>query len=171
MPKSIKKPNLILGISSDAIQNYINFAEEKKLETMEIKEHGVSIIIKRHKEKDSYRIIPVQREEKPSQLEIDFQADTKTSEKTPEKEPAKDDTLHKIVSPLFGTFYRSPAPGAPPFVKNGDAVKSGQTLCIVEAMKVMNKISSNINGKIIKAPVENGQPVKKDQVLFFIEPS
>ncbi|NPA58121.1 MAG: acetyl-CoA carboxylase biotin carboxyl carrier protein [Aquificae bacterium] len=77
---------------------------------------------------------------------------------------------HVIKSPLVGTFYRAPSPGAPPFVEEGDMVSKGQVLCIIEALKVMNEIESDVNGRVVKILVENGQPVEYGQELFYIEP-
>lgn len=76
---------------------------------------------------------------------------------------------HVIKSPLVGTFYRSPSPGAPPFVEEGDTVSKGQILCIIEALKVMNEIESDVDGRVAKILVENGQPVEYGQELFYIE--
>lgn len=77
--------------------------------------------------------------------------------------------LHEVVSPMVGTFYSSPAPDADTYVKVGDTVKQGETLCIIEAMKLMNEIESDISGKIVKILVENGKPVEYNQPLFLIE--
>jgi acetyl-CoA carboxylase biotin carboxyl carrier protein len=77
---------------------------------------------------------------------------------------------HVIKSPLVGTFYRAPSPGAPPFVEEGDIVSKGQVLCIIEALKVMNEIESDVDGKVVKILVENGEPVEYGQELFYIEP-
>lgn len=97
---------------------------------------------------------------------IEIKEEIKT---TPEiKEEAKQ-KYHVIKSPLVGTFYRSPSPGAPPFVEEGDTVSKGQVLCIIEALKVMNEIESDVNGKVAKILVENGQPVEYGQELFYIE--
>jgi acetyl-CoA carboxylase biotin carboxyl carrier protein len=79
--------------------------------------------------------------------------------------------LHEIRSPIVGTFYRAPAPDAPAFVQVGSGVQQGTVLCIVEAMKLMNEIESDISGKIVQILVENQQPVEYDQVLFLVEPS
>ena len=76
---------------------------------------------------------------------------------------------HEIKSPIVGTFYRSPAPDAAPFVQVGSMVEPGTVLCIVEAMKLMNEIEADVAGKIIKIMVENGQPVEYDQTLFLVE--
>ncbi|MGC8971897.1 MAG: acetyl-CoA carboxylase biotin carboxyl carrier protein [bacterium] len=75
-----------------------------------------------------------------------------------------------VTSPIVGTFYKSPKPGAPPFVEVGDEVKVGQTLCIIEAMKLMNEVKSEYNGIVKQILVENGEPVEYGQPLFLIEP-
>jgi acetyl-CoA carboxylase biotin carboxyl carrier protein len=76
---------------------------------------------------------------------------------------------HQLKSPMVGTFYRAPSPGAPPFVEVGQAVSKGQTLCIIEAMKLLNEIESDAAGTVKAILVENGQPVEYGQPLFLIE--
>jgi len=76
---------------------------------------------------------------------------------------------HTLKSPMVGTFYRAPSPGAPPFVEVGQPVTKGQTLCIIEAMKLLNEIESDATGTIKAILVENGQPVEYGQPLFLIE--
>jgi acetyl-CoA carboxylase biotin carboxyl carrier protein len=76
-----------------------------------------------------------------------------------------------IVAPMVGTFYTAPAPGAKPYVSVGDLVKVGQVVCIVEAMKLMNEVQSEVSGKIVKACVESGQAVEYGQELFHVSPS
>jgi acetyl-CoA carboxylase biotin carboxyl carrier protein len=83
---------------------------------------------------------------------------------------ASPDGLHLVRSPIVGTFYEAPSPGAPPFVKLGDLVDVGQVLCIVEAMKLMNEIESDVAGEITKKLVNNGQPIEYGQELFAIRP-
>ena len=78
---------------------------------------------------------------------------------------------NQILSPMPGTFYSAPSPEAEPFVKAGDAVKKGQTLCIVEAMKIMNEIEAESNGVISEILIKNGDPVEYNQPLFKIKPS
>lgn len=80
-----------------------------------------------------------------------------------------DQDLHEIRSPIVGTFYRAPAPDADSFVQIGDVVASGSVLCIIEAMKLMNEIESDISGKIVKILVDNGKPVEYNQPLFLIQ--
>jgi acetyl-CoA carboxylase biotin carboxyl carrier protein len=79
--------------------------------------------------------------------------------------------LHLVKSPIVGTYYESPSPGAEAFVKIGGYVETGQTLCIVEAMKLMNEIESDTSGEVLRIFVENGQPVEYGQPLFGIRPS
>ena len=83
--------------------------------------------------------------------------------------PASD--LVAITSPMVGTFYRSPAPDADPYVEVGDIVEVGQTVCIVEAMKLMNEIESEFKGKVVQILVENTQPIEFGQKLFLVDPA
>ena len=85
-------------------------------------------------------------------------------------ETPADPNLVTIEAPMVGTFYRAPSPNAPPFVAEGDVVKEGQALCIIEAMKLMNEIEAKVAGRIVRVLVENGQPVEYGQALFQVEP-
>ncbi|MBI5344359.1 MAG: acetyl-CoA carboxylase biotin carboxyl carrier protein [Deltaproteobacteria bacterium] len=84
---------------------------------------------------------------------------------------AKAENIKVVTSPMVGTFYRFPSPEAPPFVEMGSIVKSGETLCIIEAMKLMNEVESEFNGKVVSILIENGQPVEYGEPLFHIEAS
>lgn len=79
--------------------------------------------------------------------------------------------LTEIKSPMVGTYYRSPEPGAEPYIKTGSRVAPGQTLCIIEAMKIMNEIESEVSGTVREILVEDAQPVEFGQVLFRVEPN
>jgi len=86
-------------------------------------------------------------------------------------EPDLDDERYvKVTAPMVGTFYRAPAPDAEPYVSEGDVVEVGQPLCIIEAMKLMNEIESEVRGRIVKILVENEEPVEYGEPLFLIEP-
>lgn len=87
---------------------------------------------------------------------------------TPESPEAAEDKGHQVVSPMVGTFYRSPSPSSPSFIEVGKTVKEGDVLCIVEAMKMMNQIESDKSGTIAAILVENGEPVEYDQPLITI---
>lgn len=82
-----------------------------------------------------------------------------------------DDGLHEVLSPMVGTFYRAPSPEADPFVRKGDRIESGQTLCIIEAMKILNEIPADVPGEVVEILVGDGQPVEYNQVLLKIRPS
>ncbi len=84
---------------------------------------------------------------------------------------SNDDNLIPVKSPMIGTFYRSANPESPSFANVGDKIEAGQTVCIVEAMKLFNEIETDISGTIVKVMVENAQPVEYDQVLFLVDPS
>lgn len=93
------------------------------------------------------------------------------SQPEPPAAPARsEEALHKVHSPMVGTYYESPSPGSPPFVKPGDVVEEGQVLCIVEAMKIMNEIEADVAGEVVACLVKNGQPIEYGQELFTIRP-
>ncbi len=90
----------------------------------------------------------------------------------PVKQPEQPSESHlEIKSPMVGTFYRAPSPGARPYVEVGDRVEPGQVVCIIEAMKLMNEIESEVSGTIAEILVENAQPVEYGQTLFLVKPS
>jgi acetyl-CoA carboxylase biotin carboxyl carrier protein len=86
------------------------------------------------------------------------------------KEDLSDNGLHLITSPIVGTFYRAPSPGAEPYVNVGDVVEEGSILCVVEAMKLMNEIPADVPGEVVQIYVENSQPVEFGQRLFGLRP-
>lgn len=101
----------------------------------------------------------------PVENQVKNEVETPPAQKIPEVKPE----LVPVVSPMVGMFYAAPAPDAPPYVKVGDQVKKGQTLCIIEAMKLMNKIDSEIDGEIVEIAVKNGEPVEYGQTIFLIK--
>lgn len=88
-----------------------------------------------------------------------------------EQIPLEQDQRHEVRCPIVGTFYRTSSPGATPFVEIGDTVRRNQVLCIVEAMKIMNEIESDVEGEIVQIHAANGQPVEFGELLFSIKPS
>ena len=88
----------------------------------------------------------------------------------PETSPERNGELHAVRSPVVGTFYRAPSPDEPPYVEVGDHVNAGQTLCIIEAMKLMNEIPADISGEVVEVLVENAEGVEYDQPLFYLRP-
>lgn len=142
----------------EKLKKLLSFMEEHNLQEMEIK--GLFYHVKLKKNSESQNHSPSGVGEKASLVQRVSSAGPQIVE---EKE------YHKILSPMVGTFYRSPSPGAEPFVKEGDIIKKGQVLCIIEAMKVMNEIESDVSGKIVKILVENGKPVEYNQPLFLVD--
>jgi acetyl-CoA carboxylase biotin carboxyl carrier protein len=120
-------------------------------------------------EKDGTKV-RIKRERMLSPMEIQVQRFSSLQEKVAPETAEEETRLITITSPIVGTFYRAPSPEAAPFVELGSRVKKGQVLCIVEAMKLMNEIESEIDGTVIKILVENSQPVEYGEPLFLIEP-
>lgn len=115
--------------------------------------------------------MPTAQPQPAPQQQVQPQESNKASEAEKAPEPAKSDNLHEIKSPIVGTFYRAPAPDADPYIQVGDSVADGSVLCIVEAMKLMNEIESDVNGKVVKILAEDATPVEYNQPLFLIEKS
>ena len=99
-----------------------------------------------------------------------LQAESSAAAQAPRSASPSEEGLHMVKSPIVGTFYESPSPGSPPFVKPGDVIETGQVLCIIEAMKLMNEIEADASGEVVKQLVNNGQPVEYGQALFSIRP-
>jgi acetyl-CoA carboxylase biotin carboxyl carrier protein len=139
--------------------------EGTKIEEVEIEKDGIKIKVKQYiGPKEVHNVLPA------STPSVEIKEYITPTQNPPVETKKEEKNYHVIKSPLIGTFYRAPSPGAPPFVEEGDIVSKGQVLCIIEALKVMNEIESDINGKIVKILVENGQPVEYGQELFYIEP-
>jgi acetyl-CoA carboxylase biotin carboxyl carrier protein len=119
-------------------------------------------------EKDGIKV-KIKREKMLSPMEISVQKLGSLQEKVT-RETEEETRVITVTSPIVGTFFRAPSPEADPFVETGSKVKKGQVLCIVEAMKLMNEIESEIDGVLIKILVDNGQPVEYGEPLFLIEP-
>jgi len=122
-----------------------------------------------HIEKDGAKV-KIKREKVLSSLEIPVHKSAGFQEKVTAEVEEETQRLVTVTSPIVGTFYRAPAPDANPFVEVGSKVSKGQVLCIVEAMKLLNEIESDVDGIIVKILVENGQPVEYGEPLFLIEP-
>jgi acetyl-CoA carboxylase biotin carboxyl carrier protein len=142
----------------DEIKDLIELLKDTDITELQIEREGAKLRIKREKFMSSFDVVPPVR---PSVSDL----------KGAEEEPSIDHKLVTITSPIVGMFYRSPSPDAHHFVEVGSAVKKGQVLCIVEAMKLMNEIESDTEGTVSKILVENGQPVEYGEPLFLIDPS
>lgn len=137
------------------LKEFIKFMDDNSLSELEIEDEGKRIRLKKNSSDQSAAIAPT-----PSPV----------SSPAPEVQKNKKNTL-EIKSPMVGTFYAAPSPGAKPYVSLGDFVKSGKVVCIVEAMKLMNEIKAEVTGKIVQILVENGETIEFGQTLFTIEPA
>ena len=159
------------------IRELIDVLIEREISEFEMEKGGSSIRIKRgnsHAENPGLAGYAVNGPTVWPSLPPPAQAVPPVSPTAVPEEPAPAETteeVHIIKSPIVGTFYSAPAPSAPPFVKLGDVVQVGQPLCIIEAMKLMNEIESEVAGEIVRIYVESGQPVEYGQSLFAINPS
>jgi acetyl-CoA carboxylase biotin carboxyl carrier protein len=142
------------------IKDLIALLQGTDISELEIERAGNRIKIKRGKGL-THTEIEIEKEV----ADISKKEAIKRIEEIPEKE-----RLVAVTSPIVGTFYRSPSPDAKPFVEEGDRVKKGQVLCVIEAMKLMNEIDSEVDGKVAKVIAENGHPVEYGEPLFLIEP-
>ena len=146
------------------ISKLIDMLEERKLSHFELEVEGFKISIGRGQNPaaplELTQVAPLVATEVPS------------APATPAAAPEEsDNNLHYVTSPMVGTFYRSPDPSSPPFVEKGEPVAKNQTLCIIEAMKLMNEIEAEVSGTVKSILVDNANPIEFDQPLFIIEPN
>lgn len=141
----------------DDLKELIGLLKDTDVTELQIEKEGVKVRIKREKYFGHIEIQPTtpieKREIKKEEVQVEAEG-----------------RLFTVTSPIVGTFFRSASPDAEPFVEIGTKVKKGQTLCIIEAMKLMNEIESEIDGVVARILVENGHPVEYGEPLFLIEP-
>ena len=114
-------------------------------------------------------VVPVATAHAPAVIPESVSPPVESADETPDSSD-RDSGLVPIDSPMVGTFYASPSPESPPFVRQGDHVNKGQVVCIIEAMKLLNEIESEIGGTVVRVAVENAQAVEFGQALFMVEP-
>ena len=139
----------------EKLKEFINFMNENEICELEIEEEGKRIKLKKYSS-ESPIILP---KENMTSGEPQVQGET------------QQEGLIEVKSPMVGTFYRAPAPGAKPFVEVGDVIEPGAVVCIIEAMKLMNEIKTELGGKIAEILAENGAPVEFGQPLFLVKPT
>ncbi len=138
----------------EKLDKFIKFMDENNLTELEIEEEGKRVKLK----KGGAELLPPLNQLPKASPEAESPAERKTSE-------------IEIQSPMVGTFYRAPSPGAKPYVEIGEVIKPGDVVCIIEAMKLMNEIKAEVGGKVVGVPVENGEPVEFGQSLLVVEPA
>ena len=146
------------------IKTLIDLVEQSGIAELEVKEGEESVRIARHSPATGPQFFAMPQAPAAAASAPALAAPAASAEKA-----APSIKKHFVRAPMVGTFYRSPSPGAKAFVEVGQTVKQGQTLCIIEAMKMLNQIEADKNGVIAEILVENGQPVEFDQPLFVVE--
>jgi len=158
------------------IQELIKFVSKSGVSEVEIESKGFKITIKtppyRRGGQPEVQIVQAAAPQPADATPQVHAAPQPASESAPAKAeaPAENDAYEEVKSPMIGTFYRSSSPEKPPFVGVGDEVKKGDTICIIEAMKLFNEIEAEVSGRIVKVLVDDSTPVEYDQPLFLIEP-
>lgn len=167
-----------MDINTDKIRELADLAIEKKLAELVVQDGEKSVTIKL----PGYNLSQVLHQPSAGSQHVVYtppapghiaeipSVSSHVSAQAPEAPKAHaDDRLHKITSPMVGTYYAAPSPDSPPFVTVGNSIAKGQTICIIEAMKMMNELEAEVSGKVVKLLVENGQPVEFGQVLMLVE--
>jgi acetyl-CoA carboxylase biotin carboxyl carrier protein len=159
-------------VDLDKLREIIRIFEQSELSEIEIEEDGKRMRFKKPDPR-TYSTAPIaitaQHLEPAAQI-IAPDKSSAAAPKSPEPVVEEEERLPTIDSPMVGVFYASPAPNEPPFVRPGDSVTEHQTVCIVEAMKLMNEVAAKFNAVIVKILVENGEPVEYGQPLFTVRP-
>ena len=159
-------------MKTSEIRDLIDFIAQSGLNEVDIETKEIKLHVKREPDqkvlKNSAPVIATQ----PVAIQAPQVATQQTSQAPAkaDKASASGKATLEIKSPMIGTFYRSSNPDSPPFVSVGDKISKGQTVAIIEAMKLFNEIEAEVSGTIVKAMVENSSPVEYDQVLFVVEP-
>lgn len=152
------------------IKKLIKVVEQSEITEFSVQEGDLKIKISKNGKQQYVNTVvsqPVTEQVFPTQQNVE----TVNASENTSVQKTSNPNLHEVLSPIVGTFYRSPSPDAEPYIQVGDTVSNGSVLCIVEAMKLMNEIESDANGKIVKILVENATAVEYNQPLFLIEKS
>lgn len=158
-------------IDLEFLQNLIRSLDESGLDSIELERGGTRVRLSRTPP-PAPALAPPASSEIVRETRVE-ESSSGLDEPSPSSEgdDAPPSNLAEIVSPMVGTFYRAPAPDAPSYVEVGDRVSRGETICIIEAMKLMNELESDVTGTVVEVCVDNAEPVEYGQVLFRVEPS
>jgi acetyl-CoA carboxylase biotin carboxyl carrier protein len=151
------------------IQELIDYISNSGLAEVKIKTDEFELSIKKYADQ-SFRAVEA-APAAPAPAPVQASAPAAPADSPKESAAESSSNLIEIKSPMIGTFYTTPNPDSDPFVNVGDSVKAGQTVCIIEAMKLFNEIESEVSGKIVKVLVNNATPVEYDQPLFLVDPA
>lgn len=154
-------------MKTSEIRDLIDFISQSGLNEVNIETKELKLHVKREPDQKVMKSSPAPM--------MTMQAPPAVAQVVPAVAPRPEKPVHvkttvEIKSPMIGTFYRSANPDSPPFISVGDKVSKGQTVCVIEAMKLFNEIESEVSGTVVKAMIENSSPVEYDQILFVVEP-
>ena len=154
------------NLEFNEVKRYVKLVERSDISELEITHEGMTLRIKKELSlSGNTQIAPIEN----VQMEGRVLSVGETAAPSPPPAVAEVKKTFEVKSPMVGTFYRAISPEADPYIQVGDAVRPGQVLCIIEAMKLMNEIECEVAGRVVEILVENGNPVEFDQVLFRIE--
>lgn len=153
-----------MKIELDYIEKLVKLLTDNELSELSIEEGDKAVVIRKEKEVIT-TAAPVHAVSSPVAAPVFAQKPVEAAVTAKE-----DSTLLKVTSPMVGTFYKAASPGAAAFTEVGKTVSAGQVVCIIEAMKLMNEIESEVSGKVVEVCVQDGQPVEYGQVLMLLEP-
>lgn len=161
-----KKPEM----PTSEIRDLIDFIAKSGLNEVNIETKELKLHVKREPDQKILKAAPVAAPAALPPAPVQAAPSAPSPAPKPAPEPAAGTKTLEIKSPMIGTFYRSATPDTPPFISVGDKISKGQTVCIIEAMKLFNEIESEVSGTVVKVLAENATPVEYDQVLFVVEP-
>lgn len=167
-------------MTSKEIQQLISFISKSGLDEVKIETDEFKISVKKTAQPTPHFVAPVatspvvqpgQGQAPVAQAPEIVETTQEQKQETIEAKAEDSSNLVEVKAPMIGTFYRAPNPESAPFVQVGDTIKAGDTVCIIEAMKLFNEIESEVSGKVVKVLADNASPVEYDQPLFLIEPA
>ena len=165
-----KSPKPPISMKTAEIRDLIEFIAQTGLNEINIETKELKLHVKRERDQHLVSAPAALAPAAPAPVPAAAPAAPQAAPAPKAEKPAAGKTTVEIKSPMIGTFYRSSNPDSPPFVSVGDKITKGQTVCIIEAMKLFNEIESEISGTVVKVMNENATPVEYDQVLFVVEP-
>jgi acetyl-CoA carboxylase biotin carboxyl carrier protein len=152
----------------EEIKALIKIVEESGIDELEVSRWWKKVRIRKNGTINSVQLVTSKQQNIEQEIVVS-DTGTNAAESVKQEKKPKVAEGYEIKSPMVGTFYRAPAPGEKPFAEVGDTVKKGQVLCIIEAMKLMNEIESEVDGEIMDILIDNAQPVEFNQTLFIIK--
>jgi acetyl-CoA carboxylase biotin carboxyl carrier protein len=164
------EPKSYAEMKTSEIRDLIDFISQSGLNEVNIETKELKLHVKREPDQKVMKSAPAQMMMQAPSVAPPVHSPIAPPPVAKIEKAASSSKTVEIKSPMIGTFYRSANPDTPPFISVGDKVSKGQTVCIIEAMKLFNEIESEVSGTVIKATIENSSPVEYDQVLFVVEP-